>query len=403
MTESWKTRLHASIPWGSSTNSKASRLLPEEPEVIVRGDGCRVWDDKGREFIDYKVALGPVTLGHRFGAVDDAIRRQLEDGISFGEPHPLEAEVAELFCSLVPGAEQARFLKTGGEANAAAIRLARAFTGRDHVVQIGYNGWLNSLALGAMTRPGHRADHPSGVPLALAELHHQLPWNDLDALEEVFGAYRGQIAAIVVAADYAGMADGATFYPALRQLADREGALLIYDEIVTGFRIAIGGVSEYFGVVPDLAVFAKGLANGMPLSVYTGRKDVLDLIDRGEVVVTSTLAGDALSLAAAKATMTTYRERGVTDHMWRTSTTLWDGVAQLFREFDVPLTVQGFAPCPAIVPHPDSPGAFDDFVRAGYRNGVAIGGIPYVTFSHGDADIAETLDRLRTACEQLQD
>lgn len=401
MTESWKTRLHASIPWGSSTNSKASRLLPEEPEVIVRGDGCRVWDDKGREFIDYKVALGPVTLGHRFPAVDDAIRRQLDDGISFGEPHPLEAEVAELFRSVVPGAQQARFLKTGGEAVAATIRLARAFTGRDHIIQIGYNGWLNSLALGAMTRPGQRSEHPLGVPLELAKLHHQLGWNDPEALEAVFAAFPGQIAAIVVAADYAGMAEGATFYPLLRALADREGALLIYDEIVTGFRIAVGGVSEYFGVTPDLAVFAKGLANGMPLSVYAGRKDVLALIDRGEVVVTSTLAGDALSLAAAKATITTYRDHDVIDHIWRVSTMLWDGVSALFREFELPLKVQGLPPCPAIVADADAPDAFDDFVRAGYRNGVAIGGIPYVTYSHSEADIAETLDRLRTACEEL--
>ncbi|MGV2903113.1 aminotransferase class III-fold pyridoxal phosphate-dependent enzyme, partial [Microbacterium sp. AGC62] len=157
-TTGWRQRALAVMPVGSSTNSKAPTLLPEEPEVIVRGHGCRVWDDRGREFIDYRCALGPVTLGYADPTVDAAIRAQLDDGILFGHPHPLETTTAELFCSLVPGAEAARFLKTGGEALAAVIRIARAHTGRDRVVQIGYNGWLNSLAAGARVLPGATTD-----------------------------------------------------------------------------------------------------------------------------------------------------------------------------------------------------------------------------------------------------
>jgi len=152
--QEWYERLQQVMPFGSSTCSKKAQYLPDEPSVIVRGKGCRVWDAEGREFIDFRNSLGPITLGYRFSAVDDAIREQLDNGIIFGHPHPLECEVAEMLCEVVPCAEQARFLKTGGEAMAACIRLARAFTGRDHVIQIGYNGWINSLASGARVLPG---------------------------------------------------------------------------------------------------------------------------------------------------------------------------------------------------------------------------------------------------------
>lgn len=399
----WRRRFKAVIPYGSSTNNKAPVLLPDEPEVIVRGQGCRVWDDAGREYIDYRNALGPVTLGYRFPATDQAIVAQLASGISFGHPHPLECEVAELFCSLVPSAEQARFLKTGGEAVAATIRLARAWTGRDHVVQIGYNGWLNSLASGAMVRPGVASDRPAGVPAALAALHHQVGWDDRATLEDLSSRLDGRIAAIVVSADYAGMERGGAFYPYLRELADRSGALLIFDQIVTGFRLAVGGVEEYFGVRPDLSVFAKGIANGMPLSVYSGRRDVMSLIDSGKVVITSTLGGETLSLACARATMQTYRDQDVVDHLWRAGRRLWGGVAELFDEHSLPLSIQGLAPCPALVPLGGGGGAArEQFLRAAYRHGVSLNDVSYVNFSHQQSDIDETLERLDAACSQVR-
>lgn len=277
---SWRDRALTVMPVGSSTNSKAPTLLPDEPEVIVRGSGCRVWDDRGREFIDYRCALGAVSLGYRNPAVDAAIAAQLEDGILFGHPHPLETTTAELFCSLVPGAEAARFLKTGGEALAAVIRIARAYTGRDHVVQLGYNGWLNTLAPGARVLPGQVAAELPGVPTALSALHHTAEWDDRDALEELFA--RHPIALVLVAADYPAIPEAGGFYRFLRELTDHHGSLLAYDEMVTGFRVALGGMAEYTGVVPDLAVHGKGVANGMPLSVYSGRREVLSVLDRGD-------------------------------------------------------------------------------------------------------------------------
>jgi glutamate-1-semialdehyde 2,1-aminomutase len=399
--EAWAARLERVIPWGSSTCSKKPRYLPEEPGVIVRGRGCRVWDADDREFIDFRLGLGPVTLGYGHPVVDEAIRAQLENGIVFGHPHPLEGEVAELLAEAIPCAEQVRFLKTGGEAVAACIRLARAYTGRERVVQIGYNGWLNALAPSGRVTPGFPVNGmPPGVPQALAGLHHACAWNDRAAVERVFTEYPGEIACVVVAAAYADMAAGAEFYPFLRHLTSRYGALLIYDEIVTGFRVAVGGVQEYFGVLPDLAVFSKGIANGMPLAAYLGQREVMQGLER--VVVSSTFAGETLSLAAARAVLRTYRAEDVAGHLWRQGEAMWTGLNTLFRRHELPAVVQGFWPCPQIrFSGPDATTVRERFFRAAYRHGVSLYDVPYVSFSHREPDIAEALERLDRACREV--
>lgn len=397
MTESWRQRALAVMPVGSSTNSKAPALLPDEPEVIVRGRGGRVWDDRGREFIDFRCALGPVTLGYADPRVDAAIRAQLDDGILFGHPHPLETTTAELFCSLVPGAEGARFLKTGGEALAAVIRIARAHTGRDRIVQIGYNGWLNSLAPGARVLPGATsAAAVPGVPAALAALHHAVDWDDRAALERLFADRGSEIALILVAADYPSVPDAAGFYAFLRGLADRHGALLAYDEMVTGFRVALGGMAEATGILPDLAVYGKGVANGMPLSVYCGRREVLGVLDRGEVVVTSTYGGETLSLAAASATMAIMRDEGVPARLRQLGGRLQDGLNALFERAGVAVRLEGHPTCPQLV---GDPALIERFLRAAFACGVSFYRVAYVNAGHTDADIADALRRCALALE----
>lgn len=396
-TTGWRQRALAVMPVGSSTNSKAPALLPEEPEVIVRGKGCRVWDDRGREFIDYRCALGPVTLGYADPTVDAAIRAQLDDGILFGHPHPLETTTAELFCALVPGAEAARFLKTGGEALAAVIRIARAHTGRDRVVQIGYNGWLNSLAAGARVLPGATSDAVPGVPAALAALHHAVDWEDREALDRLFLTRGSEIAVILVAADYPAVPEAADFYRYLRELADRHGALLAYDEMVTGFRIALGGMAEATGVLPDLSVFGKGIANGMPLAVYCGRREVLGVLDRGEVVVTSTYGGETLSLAAATATMTAIRDRDVIARLHTSGARLQDGLNALFVEAGADLRLIGHPACPQFVGDDTEIRAF---LRAAFRHGLSFYRVVYVNAAHTEADIDDTLRRAAVALRE---
>ncbi len=401
----WTARLRNVMPWGSSTISKAPKFAPDEPGVIVRGKGCRVWDADGREYIDFRNALGPVTLGYCFDAVDGAIREQLANGIIFGQPHPLECQVAEMLCEMIPCAEQARFLKTGGEALAACIRLARHYTGREHVIQIGYNGWINSLCPAGAVLPGRIAPAaPAGVPESISSLHHACQWNDISQMQATFNRYDDRIAAVVIAADYSGMDDGRTFYPAVRELTRRHETVLIFDEIVTGFRIATGGAQEYFGVTPDMAVFAKGIANGMPLSVYVGRRELMQ--DFKHVIVSSTYGGETLSLAAAKATLQTYKDRDVVGHLWRQGGRLVTGANSLFEKYTLPIHLVGVAPCPAFVFEAGT-GKIDIdhlrevFFRAAYRHGLSFYNVSYVNFSHHDEDIKEAMDRLDATCREV--
>ena len=399
----WTERLKATMPHGSSTTSKAPHLLPEEPEIIDHGLGCRVWDEKGRAFIDYRNSLGPVSLGYRFPAVDEAIRAQLDRGIIFGHPTALECEVSELLCGIIPSAEQARFLKTGGEACAAAIRIARAYTGRSHILQIGYNGWLNSLAAGARIGPRETARTIPGVPAAIAGLYHTVRWNDEEGVASAFEAYRGDVAAIIVSADYADLEKGRTFYPFLRKITQENGALLIYDEIVTGVRIALGGVQEYFGVLPDLCIFAKAIANGMPLSVYAGSREVMATCERPGFSISSTYGGETLSLAACRATIETCRDNDVAGHIREMGTYLWGSLNARFRETGVSLELLGHPACPTFRALPDAPAnLLSDFFRAAYRHGVSLYNVSYVNYSHKRADCDETLERLDRAIADLK-
>ena len=397
-------RMRRFIPYGSSTCSKSARYMPDEPGVIVRGDGCRVWDADGREFIDFRNSLGPITLGYRFPAVDDAIRARLDQGIIFGHPHPLEGEVAEMLCDVIPCAEKARFLKTGGEAMAACFRIARAYTGRDRVIQIGYNGWINSVGAGpSLPRQEVTGKVPAGVPEALSVLHHAATWNDVGSIERILDAYPGEVAAVAISAAYPNMEAGREFYPAVRELCDRHDTLLIFDEIVTGFRLAIGGAQEYFGVTPDLAVFAKGVANGMPLSVYAGRADVMKVCDvGGAVAISITHGGETLSLAAAKAAIETYRSENVVDHLWKQGERMWGGANRLLEKAGFPARFRGLWPCPQLGAEPGAPGdTIERLFRALYSNGVSVYNTAYVNFSHKEADIDEALERFEAALGDL--
>jgi len=403
----WFDRLHHVMPWGSSTCSKAAKVMPDEPVVITRGKGCRVWDDRGREFIDYRNALGPVSLGYCFEPVDRAIRKQLENGIIFGHPHPIECEVAELICDVIPCAEQARFLKTGGEAIAATIRAARQYTGRDYVVQVGYNGWINSLGALAQQLPGQVSNQaPAGVPEAISNLHRNVAWNDEAGMQRVFDELDGQIAAVVVAAEYLDMQDGETYYPFLRKLTEQHGVVLIFDEIVTGFRLALGGVQEYFNVVPDMAVYAKGIANGMPLSVYVGKRELMQSYK--ESMVSTTYGGETLSLAAAKASIETYQQHDVVGHLWTFGRRLMDTFNALLAEHKLPAHLGGID----AVPYWDFR-ANDDWstaaelssaiMRSAFRQGVSMYNACYVNFSHQQSDIDETGERFAKALSELAD
>ncbi len=392
------TRSLQYLTGGTSTASKRALYDGDEPAVIVRGKGCRVWDADGNEYIDFRNSLGPVTIGYANEEINAAICRRLEEGIVFGHPHPLEGEVAALLTEVIPCAEQVRFLKTGGEACAAAIRIARAATGRDRIVQIGYNGWLNAVGAGASVNPREVSSGvPPGIPRAVSDLFYVGHWGNEEEVTHFFETAGEEIAAVIVAAGYPRMQDGEHFLPFLRAITERYGALLIIDEIVTGFRIALGGAQEYFRVVPDLAVFAKGMANGMPLAAYLGKEKYMRQLDRA--IVSSTYGGETLSLAAARTVLEIYRREKVVEHLWRIGTRFWDEAAALVRHYGVPVEFQGFAPCKAIVPADAA--SREAFFRAAYRNGLSFYNVSYVNFSHKPADIDQALERLEKALREM--
>src|SRR5262249_18467666 len=245
---------------------------------------------------------GPVVLGYCNPAVDEAIRAQLEDGITFTMMHPLEVDVAELIAEIVPGAESVRFSKTGCDVTSAAVRLARAFTRRDKVLCCGYHGW-HDWYIGV-------TDRNRGVPETTRDLTHTFSYNDIDHVAD--GLDDDTACVILEPAVFEAPKPG--FLEELKRLCHQRGALLIFDEMWTGFRLALGGAQQRFGVTADLACFSKAIANGMPLSALTGRADVMRLLEK-DVFFFTTFGGEALSLAAARATIGELRGHGVPEQL----------------------------------------------------------------------------------------
>lgn len=294
------------IPLASQTFSKSAMqyVVGASPLFLERGDGCRVWDVDENGYLDYVLGLLPVILGYRDPTVDGAIRRQLERGITFSLATELEADLAERLVRLIPCAEQVRFGKNGSDATTAAIRVARAYTKRDRVAVCGYHGW-HDWYIGTTSRD-------LGVPEAVRELSSPFPFNDADALECLLEAHPQGFAAVIVE-PAGGQEPAPGFLQRLREVTQRCGALLIFDEIVTGFRIGLGGAQKVYGVCPDLATFGKSMANGMPISALVGRRDIMAWMDR--IFFSGTFSGEALSLAAAIATIDKLEAEGVCDRL----------------------------------------------------------------------------------------
>ena len=390
---SWalRARGEAVIPLATQTHSKAARpgLREVEPCYIARGAGCRVWDVDGNEYIDLRNGLGPVSLGYRFPAVEEAVRRQLESGTVFSYAHPLEVEVAEALVQAIPCAESVRFLKTGGEAMAAALRLARAFTGRDTVLTCGYHGWVNNCAR-------------AGAPAAWARVSHALPWGETGPYEEFFAAHPDEVACVSVACDYGGIEAGHAFLPALRSLCERYGALLVFDEIVTGFRLRLGGAQEYFGVTPDLAVFAKGMSNGVPCAAYLGRRAVMEKV--ADASISSTYGGDTLGLAAAAAVLRTYGEEPVVETLWERGRQLHGGFAEICARRGIEAGFAGLPPLGLLFfAGDDGGGLFTRFNGEALKRGVILYNVCYPSYSHAAADMDRVLEAFDGALGAMQE
>jgi glutamate-1-semialdehyde 2,1-aminomutase len=382
------------VPAGTQTLAKGptQHVNGVAPKYLVRGAGCHVWDVDGNEYLDLTMAVGPLVLGYAHPRVDAAIRAQLADGITFSLMHPLEVEVAELVSSLVPGAECVRFSKTGCDVTSAAVRLARAFTGRERVLASGYHGW-HDWYIGTTSRN-------AGVPTATRSLTRTFRHGDL---EEVLGDLDASVACVILEPVIFREAQ-ADFLPRLKAACRAAGALLIFDEMWTGFRVALGGAQARYDVTADLACFSKAVANGMPLSVLTGRRDVTRLLEE-DVFFFTTFGGEALSLAAAKATLLELRDQDVPAQLEIVGRKLLDGYNQLASAKNMSYTRALGLPCRSLLEFDASAG--EPLLQRSLlqqemlRHGVLFGGFHNLSAAHGDAEIDHVLQAYDAALDVL--
>jgi glutamate-1-semialdehyde aminotransferase len=388
------------IPAATQTLAKGTTQFIKgvAPKFLKSGKGSHVWDVDGNEYIDYVMGVGPIILGYAYPVVDEAIRKQLEFGITFSQPHPLEVELAELLIEIIPSAEAVRYGKNGNDVTSAAVRLARAYTGKEHVVCCGYHGWQDwYIAITSRNR---------GVPSVVQAMTHTFQYNDIHSLEEVFDKYKGKIACVIME-PVTVEEPKSGFLEEVKKLTHENEAILIFDEIWTGFRYALGGAQEMFNVNPDLSTFSKAMANGMPISALVGKKEIMDLLDR-DIFYFLTLGGEALSLAASVATIREIKEKDAIKHIWNMGEKIKDGFHQIVKELNIDhLTSCNGYPCKTVVDFKGDSG-FDPLEMKSLvqqeliKRGVLWGGIHTLCYTHTKKDVRHTLEAYSDALEILK-
>jgi glutamate-1-semialdehyde 2,1-aminomutase len=296
------------IPGGCQTISKRSENFCDQgwPTFYSRADGSQVFDLNGVPYTDYVLALGPIILGYNHPAVNERVKRQIDIGILTSLQSPLEVELSEKLVDVVPCAEMVRLFKTGADAVSAGVRTARAITGRSHVLSCGYSGWHDWWVA-----KNPYSDSAKGVLAGTSTFTHDIPYGNVPATQQIVDEIGSDIACIVVEPKISPDGD---YLKSLREISTRCGAVLIFDEIVTGFRLALGGAQEYYGVTPDLSTLGKGMANGYPLSALVGKKDLM--CEMESLWISSTYAGESASMAASLATIEELEKAGTYQRLW---------------------------------------------------------------------------------------
>lgn len=363
------------LPGGVDSPVRAYRAVGGDPVVLARGEGARVWDVDGFEYVDYVCSYGPLILGHAHPRVVAAITEAARLGTSFGAPTEAEAALGECVVDAVPSIEMVRFVSSGTEATMSALRLARAATGRDLILKFEgcYHGHADGLLVAAGSGAATLAlpDSP-GVPAAYARQTLLATYNDLDSVRVQFEAHPDAVAAVIVepvAGNMGVVPPAEGFLDGLRAICDEHGALLVFDEVITGFRASYGGAQQVYGARPDLTALGKIIGGGLPVGAYGGRRDLMEHIaPLGPVYQAGTLSGNPLAMAAGRATLDTLREDlGQYDRLEALATRLTEGLARAAEEAEVPLAVtrSGSTVTPFFLDAP--PADYDEAKRADTR------------------------------------
>ena len=379
------------IPSQTQTFSRASYTFVEGafPVYAKSGQGSHFTDVDGNEYIDYLCGLGPIILGHKYKRVDDAIKEQLDNGILFSLPHKLEIDVSELICDMVPSVEMVKFSKTGSGSATGAIRGARALTKREKIAYCGTGGVWHDWYAAIISRN-------KGVPKFNQDLILPFDYNDFDGLEYIFEQNKDEIACVFMESTLFEKPNN-DFLNKVKKLASENDSVLIFDEIVTGFRFANGGAQELFGVEPDITVLGKGIANGMPLSAIAGKTEYMKIFD--DVFFSTTYAGDILSLAAAQATILEFKEKPVVKTIWENGALLMEKFNRITSENSINLHLEGY-PVRMKVIGQDSEGNDSMLFRSLFiqelvQKGIFVHpGVEYISFSHTKEDIEKTIQAL---------
>ena len=411
------------IPGGVNSPVRSFRAVSGTPPFIARGQGCRVSDVDGNEYIDYLGSWGPLVLGHAHPVVVEALQRAAEGGTSFGAPVELEVELARCICQALPSVDRVRLVSSGTEACMSAIRLARAYTGRSKIIKFSgcYHGHADGLLVkagsGAMT---HGIPTSAGVPESYAAETLVADYNDVASVESFFQAWPDAIAGIIVepvAGNMGVVPPAEGFLESLRRITAENGAMLIFDEVITGFRLAYGGAQTLYGITPDITCLGKIIGGGLPVGAYGGRQDIMEMVaPLGPMYQAGTLSGNPLAVTAGLTTLTELQRAGTYERLESLAGRLADGLTQAFARAEVPGTLNrvgsmmtGFFTAGPVdtlaqVEQADTE-AYGRYFHAMLERGVYLAPSQFeagfVSLAHTEADIDRTLEIAAAALESL--
>lgn len=388
-------------PLGAQTYSKSYRYFCKgiSPYFIERGEGCYVWDIDGNKYIDFICALGPIIIGYNHPSINNAISTQLKKGIVFSQPSSISVELSEKLTKIIPCAEMVRFVKNGSDATTSAVKLARAYAGKEIVAVCGYHG-MHDWYIGS-------TENNKGVPKSVCKLTKSFHYNNINSLIKLFDKYKNKIAAVILEPFQANGPED-NFLENVKQITKENEAVLIFDEVKSGFWFALGGASEYFNVQPDIATFGKAMANGMPISVIAGKRKIMELIGTKGVFVSTTFGGETLSMAASLATIKILEQKSTYKHIWKMGNLMLNGLKELVKTHQINhlLKVSGLAPYCGLSFEGNETFDYLDinsiYQKVLTEKGILTLGMNHINLSHTEKEINEYLSATEEAIHYIK-